>query len=416
MRISTKAYIYLVASLIIGSFTPALLVLTQGTNALELFMFASLISIPMGLALVVKKGKLSGLKNLLGDKRKLAYMALAAILAYATFGYGIAYAERFISASLTTVLFRLNPLLMLAFLPIVLRERLSKRQVIALGLGVAGVIIGITGGNISGISGTGNLTIMLFVVMLAVGYALSSVIIKKQMIDNDVYLAAATFVLALFYMVLFFAGGFQFAQLNATDIGIVVYIAATNVFSFGMFTYALKILKTTMVTNVYLFSPFFTFIWADMLFGTPIRIYYLAIAALAGVGIVIQKDDKIGGSYLSSTSDAPKHSFTIFDVTGAFAGEGDPAVQDIVSSGGRVFATKVHRSHAHHISSMIAEQKFAHTYTGEEAHISSQAGFVREILGVGNDEAMVIKAGGVPENDSFFDELNARITAPVGLQ
>ncbi|MDE1850856.1 MAG: DMT family transporter [Candidatus Micrarchaeota archaeon] len=409
MQISTKAYIYLFASLLIGSFTPVLLVLTIGTNAFELFLLASLFSIPVGLALLVKKNKLPALAGLLGNKKRLFYIALAALLSYVPYQYGIAYAEHFISASLATVLFRLNPLLMLIFIPFLLNERLSKSQMAALGLAFTGIIIGVSGGNLSGILGSANLPIIGFVIMLAVGYALSNIIIKREMIDTELYLAGSAFALTLFYAIFFVGSGAHFVALSALDIGIIAYLAITNIFGFYMYVHALKVLKTTIVTNTYLLSPFFTFVWADVLFGTPIKIYYLAIAVLAGIGIVIQRQDKVGGSYRSSKRGAPKHNFTIFDVTGAFGGDGQGTVKDIVRSGGRVFATKVHKDHAHHIAAMIDDSRFANAYSGSEGFISNESAFVREILGVQKDEAMVIKAGAVPENDAFFDELNQRI-------
>ncbi|MDE1856165.1 MAG: EamA family transporter [Candidatus Micrarchaeota archaeon] len=409
MKISAKAYVYLLASLLIGSFTPALLVLTQGQNMLEIFMLSSLVSIPFGLAIVAKKKKFGAFAGLLKDRKRLFYLAVAAILSYATFGYGIAYAEQFIGASLTTVLFRLNPLLMLVFLPLMLRERLSGRQLAALGLAFVGIIIGVSGGNLFGIGGDGSVLIMIFAVLLALGYALSGIVIKQQMLDNDVYMCGAAFVMAAFYAIFFAGSGAHLALLSATDMGIVVYIALANIFSYGMYTYALKMLKTTVVTNTYMLSPFLTFVWAALFFGNPITIYCIAIAALAGIGMLIQKDDKIGGSHISR-SKAPRHAFTIFDVTGAFA-TGNGAVQGVIDSGGRVFATKVHRSQAQHIASMVEGKRFSHAYTGNEAFISSESGFVKDILGVGSDEAMVIKAGPIAENDIFFDELNSRIAS-----
>jgi EamA domain-containing membrane protein RarD len=119
MELKSKAHIYLITSLLIGSFTPALLVLAKSTNGAELFFFAALLSIFCGLVLVIKNRKLDVLAKTFKNRKTIFYIALAAILTYVPYEYGIAYAEHFISASLTTVIFRLNPLLMLLFLPIV---------------------------------------------------------------------------------------------------------------------------------------------------------------------------------------------------------------------------------------------------------------------------------------------------------
>ena len=410
MEIKRKAYIYLVSSLLIGSFTPALLLLTKGANAFELFFIASLASIPFGLLLVAKNRKIGNLTTMMKNKRMLFFIALAALLTYVPYEYGIAYAEHFISASSATVLFRLNPILMLLFIPFILKERLTKRQVLALSIAFVGILIGASNGNISGIIANPNIMIVLFVVLLACGYALATVIIKWLMVDNDLFLSASTFVLAIFFGILFVGSGARFAPLNVTDITIILYLAVTNIFSFYMYIHALKVLKTTLVTNTFLLSPFFTFVWAAVLFSETIRIYYLAIAATVVAGILIQRKDLLGGSYLTKKSKKKHYGFVMFDVTGAFTETADGHIKDTVRNGGRVIATKFEKSHSNHILQIKASEKFNHVYTGEEGFIAKEADFVREVLGVNVGEAMVIKAGSNLENEEFFEELNNRLT------
>jgi drug/metabolite transporter (DMT)-like permease len=376
----------------------------------ELFFLASIISAPIGLTLVAKNKKVPELVSLLKNKKKLFYIALAAILLYVPYEYGIAYAEHFISASLATVLFRLNPLLMLIFLPFFLRERLSKRQLLALGLAFAGILIGIGGGNPSNIFGSSDIMVVTFVVLLALGYAFANVVIKWQMFENDIFLSASAIILTIFFALLFFGSGARFAPLTPTDIGIIIWLAVTNIFSFGMYMYSLKVLKTTIVTNTFLLSPFFTFVWAFALFGQVVQPYYIAIGVLVSIGIVIQRSDRFGGSY------APKkarvmHNFTIFDMTGAFVETKDTNISGIIKSGGRVLATKLDRMHRSHIISIIQDGRFTNIFTGEEEFISKEAKFVKDILGISGKEVMVLKAGTSEDNESFFDELHNRLSA-----
>ncbi len=411
MEIKNKARIYLVSSLLIGSFTPALLLLTRGTNAFELFFLASLASIPFGLALVARNRKMGSLAAVFRKRRTLFLIAVAALLTYVPYEYGIAYAEHFISASLTTVLFRLNPLLMLLFIPFILRERLSRRQVIALTLAFIGILIGVSGGNLSGIIANPDIPIVLFVVMLALGYALATVLIKRQPIDNDVFLSAATIVLAVFFGMLFIGSGARFAPLGSVGIAIIAYLAVTNIFSFYMYIYALKVLKTTIVTNIFLMSPFFTFLWAAVFFGEAIQVYYLAIAALVVAGILIQRKDLLGGSYAARRSSKKAYGFTMFDVTGAFIGGPDGRMKDVIKSGGRIIATKLGRRDSRHVLSMADDQRFSGVYTGEYDIFAKETAFVKDILSAGDNETVVIKAGSDEENDAFFAELDERLAA-----
>ncbi len=407
MEIKLKAYFCLFASLLIGSFTPVLLVLTRNTNAFELFLIAELISIPIGLALVSKTGKMDSLKGLLNDRKKLFYVFIVALLIYIPFEYGIAYAEHFISASLAIVLFRLNPLLMLLFLPVLLKERLSRRQVAALLIAFLGILMGVGQGIVPSVVGGPNLPIMLFVVVLALGYALANVIIKWQMIDNDVFISASAFILAAFFAGALAVTGFHLAPMNATDIFIIIWLGITNIFSFWMFLYSFKVLKTTIVTNTYLLSPFFTFVWAYALFGEAIQIYYIAIAVLVSLGIVIQRNDKKGGSYASRN--ASSQHFVIFDVTGAFSRTNTEPIKGIINSGGRVLATKFHSSNFEDARQTIYSPKFANVYTGDEKSLAQEAGFVKDVLGAKADDVVVIKAGPTHEGEVFFEELNKTI-------
>lgn len=411
MELKLKAYIYLITSLLIGSLTPALLLLTIGTNAFEFFLIASLISIPFGLLMVVKNKKIGALTAIFKNKTKLFYIALAALLIYVPYEYGVAYAEHFISVSLTIVLFRLNPLLMLLFLPLLLRERLSKRQILALFIAFIGILIGVSGGSISNIISNSNIPIVLFVILLALGYGFATAIIKWQMVDNNIFLAISALILTVFFTMLFVATGIHFAPLSAIDYVIIVYLAVTNIFSFYMYMHALKVLKTTVVTNTYMLSPFLTFMWAALLFGETVQIYYIAIAVLVCIGISIQRADAKGGSYVSRKASSISYKFTMHDVTGAFIDTKETKIKEIVQSGGRVLATKVDKANSHHVDSIMLESKFKNIYTGYETFLTNEIMFIKEVIGVKSEDTLVIKAGSNAENEEFFEELNNRLSA-----
>lgn len=412
MEIKLKAYAYLVASLIIGSFTPALLVLTQGTNPFELFMLAALVSIPFGLLLVARKKKLDSLRALFRDRKKLLYVVIASLLIYVTYEYGIAYAEHFISSSLTTVIFRINPLLMLMFLPIFLRERLSKRQVLALGLAFVGILIGFSGGNFLGIFNNPNAPIILLALFLALGYALASVIIKWQMLDSDLWISASAFVLAAFFMLLFVGTGARFAPLSGTDIGIVIYIGLTNVFSFYMYLYAFKALKTTVVTNIFSISPFLTIVWASLVFGDQFQLYYLAIAGLTLVGVYIQMSDKVGGSYLAKRGSKARN-FTIFDMSGAFADTGEVAIAAALRNGARVMAVKLPSRYRNTVERRVREGGHTKVFTGEHPSITNEVGFMKDVMGANPNDMILMKVGSFDEGEAFFADMSDLINHEI---
>lgn len=413
MEIRTKAYAYLVASLLIGSFTPALLVLTNGSNIAELLLLAALLSIPIGFALVGRSGKQKEIFALTGDRKKLLYTALTAVLFYVPYLYGIAYAEKFISSSLAIVIFRLNPLLMLLFIPALLHERLSKKQVFALFLAFLGIAIGISGGNLLSVFSNPDVPILTFLILLTLGYALANVLFKSRMMDSEIFVTSSGVVLSLFFGLLFLATGAQATPLSGTDIAIIVYIAVTNIFSFYMYSHALKRLKTTMVTNVFSASTFLTFMWSFLLFGTAVKAYYLAIAVLTVVGVYIQLSDKIGGSYLARKGSRLRN-FLIFDVTGAFSNTGETAISAAIKNGGRVLALKLEGKHENTVNALTESGEHTNVFTDKHLGITQEADFVKEILGAGEGELVVMKAGDPSDGERFFEALSDRLETGEG--
>ncbi len=411
MEVKTRSYIYLLASLLIGSFTPVLFAFTKGANLAELLLAAALLSIPVGLALAYKDNKLGELMELTKEKRKLLFMALAAVLMYVPYLYGIAYAERFVSPALAIVIFRVNPLLMLVFLPLLLRERLSSKQIFALSLGFLGIAIGVSGGNPLNVFANPDLPVVGFLLLMALGYALANVIFKWKMLDSDVFLVASGFVLSAFFALLFLAAGAKFQPLDGSDLAIIGYIAVTNVASFYMYFYALKRVKTTMVTNVFTLSTFLTFLWSYLLVGNPVKPYYLAIALLTALGVYVQMTDKVGGSYLPRRQAKGQHP-AIFDVTGAFANTGEIAIVNEIKNGGRVLAVKIHQKHRNRLEELVRSGGHANVFTDKHEGIAGEANFVKDVLGAGQDELAVMKAGEPEESEMFFSDLSEVLESP----
>ena len=56
--------------------------------------------------------------------------------------------------------------------------------------------------------------------------------------------------------------------------------------------------------------------------------------------------------------------------------------------------------------SLAQSGRFANIITETESHVSKEIKFTEEILGLSDNEALVIKAGSNEENELFFDELS----------
>ncbi|MEM0094850.1 MAG: EamA family transporter [Candidatus Micrarchaeaceae archaeon] len=416
MRIKTKAISYLLLSLFTGALMPIMLDLAKGMNLFEFFMLTYLIATPFALLITKAAGRRNDAVAMLKDKKMLGLTVAVGLLSYLPIGFFIMFAERFVSASLATVVFRTSPLLMLIFLPILLKERLSINQIAALLLAFVGIFIAMSAGGFS-ISGGPDALIILFLAFGALAYALGGVLAKRYMFDMASGISTFNISLFVLFAALFAATGFRFSPLNLAEIIAIVYVAvANNVIGFYTYFIAFRSLKTTLVTNTYFFSPFLTFLFAGLILGEAIKVYYIIIALLVIAGLLIQRIDVKGGTYAQKQKN---RVVTIFDVTSAFTGTNEPAIYDVIKSGGRVLAIKMRNDNYNDAKNMTLQDSEFSKYgavifgDGDGKFLGAEEkNYVREMLGAGEDESVIMGAGKTDE----IEELLTRIGERIGME
>ncbi len=410
MDIKSRSYGLLVVTLVSGALLPVLLTATVSTNIYEFFFGVYAVSAVTSLSFLAYRKRVGEFYRTIKDPRKLAIICVTGIVSYFPIQFGIAFAEKFVTASLATAIFRTSPLLMLLLLPPLLRERLSKYQIAALLLAFAGLYIGISGGNLLGVFQNSNLGIVIFLILMALGYALSVILIKKYVFDIGVVITVSSITMLLLFTALMAANGFPLLPMGVTQLAVMVYVGAFfNVFSFFMYFTSLRPVKATVVANIYFFSPFITFLLAYTFLGEAIQPYYIAIALLAGVGMIIQSFDKVGGRYIASNRDSNVRHMAIFDVTGIFANTGEMGINTAIRGGGRILAVKLDNRHIDHVNKFSDVADASGIYTDSNSRITGESKYVRDVLGVSDGEFVVMKAGKLEECERFFEELYGRI-------
>lgn len=404
MNIRLLANIYLVLALLLGAMVPiALKVGQQNISIYEFLFLVYLLALPTSLLFVYLSNKQERLKSHLKNARDFLTIALIGLLNYALLEYGLTYAEGFVSASLATAVYRTFPLLMLIFLPVMLRERISAYQIAALLLGFSGLYIAITGGNIFSL-GSANAAIVVFLIVIALSGAFATVLVKKYSFDMTASMFIFNLSVFILSILLFLASGTRFALPNSSALIAVLYIGVVyNVFVGFMYYSALRMLKTTFVTNLYFLSPFITFLYASVLLSEPIQPYYIAIAVLVSIGLLIQMFDRRGGGYLAKSKSAQSR-FVIHDVTSAFIHTDAPLIYSAIKKGGRVLAVKLDAANITDLEPRIksnrknAVQGGALVYTNTDKSFVNvdQDEFIRGIMGV-NDNEMVLMSAGDPD-------------------
>ncbi|MEM3227788.1 MAG: EamA family transporter [Candidatus Micrarchaeaceae archaeon] len=416
MELKLLANTYLVLALLTGALMPVMLYFgADGISIPEFLFIVYAISVPASFAFVLLNGKKEKLFEIFRKKRDLALIALIGLLNYVFLEYGLTYAEKFVSASLATVIYRSFPILMFIFLPFILREKVSVKQIAALGLTFAGFALAFTGGNLS-LSGS-NFYIILFLVIVALASALATTLVKRYVFDMESSMFLFNLASFLFFAV------FLLFQLHVTGIrapGAVSWIAIIytgiiyNVFTGFMYYSALRMIKTTIVTNFYFLSPFITFVFAYLLLGEAIKLYYLLIAVFVAAGLLIQRVDLEGGRYLNKKKE--KRNYLIYDITSAFVNTKNQALYNMLKGEGRVLAVKVESDWYSRLGNLIEEAKG--TDYSKKLIICSdedmenvgreEKKFIRDIMGVKEGEAALISAG-LPEHiESFFADFVER--------
>lgn len=127
-----------------------------------------------------------------------------------------------------------------------------------------------------------------------------------------------------------------------------------------------------------------------------IYLYYIAIAVLVSIGLLIQKFDKKGGTYLSKEK---ARSHTIHDVTSAFVGTDQQLIYNAIRTGGRVLAIKLDSNDYKSISNtskmldMDSGKVLVYSSKGREYINDEQYEFISDIVGLKEGEFVLMGAG-----------------------
>lgn len=410
MRIDTKGYFYLAISLLTGALLPVILDTATNMNIFEFLMLAYMVSVPVSYMLIRVTHRHEKLVAYLKNRRAVATIVLIGLLSYIPSEFILSYSEHFITASLATVVYRSWPLLMLLLLPYFLKERLSKYQIFSLLLAFAGIYVAITGGAFTYLLGGADVPVILLLALGAFSYGLGSVLMKKYAFNVESAIFLFNLSLLLLFGFLFLATGSRMSALSIRDVFAVFYIGiAVNIVGYYGYFAALRLLKTTLATNVYFLSPFLTIMFANVILGEAIEPYYLLIAVLVSIGLFVQKFDRIGGTYARS---AEKHAgLVIFDVTSAFLSEKEHEILLAMEKGGKVLAVKVHSRHRDNVTRVLGEKDYGNVYTEFGSFSNETKEFVKNMMNVGKDEMAILRAGAAAESEAFFDELVERLNA-----
>jgi len=145
-------------------------------------------------------GDLFKLRDLLVDRRTVIYLSTAGLLNYGIASLLMTYGTLMLSPDVSILVNRSWVLLMVPFIPIILRERVKGAQVLSLVVGFFALYLALTGGTVVHVD-YGELPYMLVVLCGALSTAVSSLMIKTASIKLSVQLFLFNFVSLLFFVI-----------------------------------------------------------------------------------------------------------------------------------------------------------------------------------------------------------------------
>jgi hypothetical protein len=227
--------------------------------------------------------------------------------------------------------------------------------------------------------------------------------VKRDVFNLEVFFVVANLAFFFFAGIAFVAAGIPLAPLKVGDVLLAVYIGAfLNVYSFYMYFYSFRILKTTLVTNTYLFAPFITFVYLAIVLGAAIKPYYLLIAGAVAVGMVIQQLDKRGGTYLPTGKHPQVRNMTISDVTAVFESSKIDTVASAIERGEKVLATKFNAKNRPLVEGLLNSIEPKNVFSGSQKSGAREVAFIRYRLKAGKSDVILFKAGPPEEVEKLF--------------
>ena len=290
MRTARKGMLALVFVIFESAFlTIALDVGGIGIGVVPLLFYTSIIGALCVLPISYFKDKFKGLSAILKSRKMLALLACAGLLDYAVSRLFLTLGTIGTSPSIGGIIFRTYPLLIAVMTPLVFRQKVSGRQLLALLLGFASVYLMLSNGSILTVD-VPELPYVAMLLAAAMAMTLSMLIVKRYNASTSGFMVIAN--VSVFAVTL----PLIFALHISLPVSFSLPALASILFMGGIesgvgalvFYYPYKVFSTSFAGNAMLAIPFLTVVLSSLLLGTPIKAYYIASAALLAAGIFIQ--------------------------------------------------------------------------------------------------------------------------------
>ncbi len=285
MNPKTKGTILILVCVTLWALIPVVAKLGQTTLNNHQFLFwSSLVSfVVLGISAVIS-GRISEIKNLrIKDWLQLSVLGLMGTYLYYLFLY-LGYSE---AVGFEVLVFQYTwPILIVLFSIIILKEQINSRKIIAMILGIVGVLFVLTKGNFQNIN-VSNPKVIILVVAGATSFALFSVLsknIKKNPLTSVTIYFLIAFIASFISMI-------YFAEFKYPSTGEILPILLNGIlvngFSYLFWILALKMTEASYLAPLTFIAPVLSAIYLVIFFNEPFQLAYgIGLACIIIGGLI----------------------------------------------------------------------------------------------------------------------------------
>ena len=421
-KIGVYGYVLLAFSVLVGALVPIAFSMGSAIPFTTLLFYVSITGVVTSFTMMILRGTSNQLKDLVKDRTFLFSIGLLALLVNVVEPLGLSYATHFITADLTSVLYRTWTILIILVAPFVLREKMTKWDIAAVSVGFLALAATVIGGTAISIPAS-ELPYVGAVLIVAIGIAFANAISKRYNYELTISTFCYNVIgLAVFAPLAIFTNSWQLTVLTPNVIFAILFIGSVfyAIFSFTFFE-SLRVIKTSVFTTVFIAVPFLTMVISALTQGVPIIPSYIVIALGVVAGIAIQRfAPKNSGNFITSKRHKAKYGVSMYDVTSAFINTRRVDLKRTMHGGGRILAFYTQGSNKLNISkeeldSMGGEGCVLFTDKHHPNMLSSdELEFIRDITGATDDHMIVMGSGNPDEVTDKFSAVDKMLCGRRG--
>jgi drug/metabolite transporter (DMT)-like permease len=414
MKMKMIGYLFLIGALVTSGLVPIGYKLVSQFDPIAVGFYIVLIGAIFSFLYMLLTNSYVGISKLVLDWKKVwpfVFVGAAEAVQVIIF----AYTTHYVSASLLAVLYRTWPLMFVLMAPLLLRERITKYDTLAVVIGFTGVALTLSAGAQFGIS-SAVLPFAMLILFAAFLDAAASVFQKKYNynIGVTIFLFNAFGLIVMGLAVLAFGTSLSLSASGVYPILILGVLQTVLVTLF--FTGALRYMKSSLVANASMTIPFLTILFGATILNEPIALSYFLIVFSVILGLVVQNLAPKTSNYLVNRK-AKRQLPVLYDVTAAFVNTKSTAIYNEIKDGGRVLAcykkqgeSEVSSNYTNVVDDIVKKNPNCLILTNKTGtkHVQpDEFEFIQEIIGHKDDDLLLLGVGKPDSVEKAFDNLDS---------